>query len=155
MDAFLESLPGTGKPLLAVHPGSGGRSKNWRAAGFAATADALAAEATVVALGGPADDEALEAMLRAAKKPLVVARNHPLPLVAALLARCAAFLGNDSGLSHLAALLGTPVVALFGPTDPALWRPWGPRARVLSWAAGPDSLAVGQVVEAVRGQFRG
>jgi heptosyltransferase-2 len=47
------------------------------------------------------------------------------------LARARVYIGNDSGISHLAAAVGTPVVALFGPTDPAVWAPRGPRVRIL------------------------
>jgi ADP-heptose:LPS heptosyltransferase len=52
-------------------------------------------------------------------------------VVAAILQQARAFLGNDSGLSHLAGLLGVPTLALFGPTDPVHWSPLGPRVRVL------------------------
>jgi heptosyltransferase-2 len=139
------------RPIVAVHPGSGGRRKNWPAAGFAAVIDALAGAATVVLAGGPADEEAVAAVLRQARSRPISATDLPLPRVAALLARCDAFVGNDSGLTHLAALLGVSTVALFGPTDPAVWRPWGPRTQVLSWATGPESLSPAKVVEVVRG----
>jgi ADP-heptose:LPS heptosyltransferase len=57
--------------------------------------------------------------------------NAPLLIVAALARRARGYLGNDSGLSHLAGLADVPTLALFGPTDPALWRPLGLRVRVL------------------------
>ena len=69
--------------------------------------------------------------LAAAQGHLLLA-GAPLARVAAVLSRCRLFLGNDSGLTHLAAALGGPkVLALFGPTDPAVWAPPGRQVRVL------------------------
>jgi ADP-heptose:LPS heptosyltransferase len=56
----------------------------------------------------------------------------PLPLLAALLESCALFVGNDSGVSHLAAAVGTPVICLFGPSDHAIWAPRGKHVCVIS-----------------------
>ncbi len=136
-------------PVVVVHPGSGGRRKNWPARSFAAVIDLLAAEHEVVLLGGQADAEALAGVLRGVKRRPLVARDLSLRQVARLLAGCAAFLGNDSGIAHLAGLLGVPTLALFGPTDPRLWRPWGPRVAVLSWATGADALEPAAVAAAV------
>jgi ADP-heptose:LPS heptosyltransferase len=60
-----------------------------------------------------------------------LAREWPLGELAALLARCAGYVGGDSGITHLAAAVGTPVVAVFGPTDPRRWAPRGPRVAVV------------------------
>ena len=54
--------------------------------------------------------------------------------LACWLARARLYIGNDSGITHLAAAAGTPVLALFGPTDPAVWAPRGPNVRVARWA---------------------
>ncbi len=54
-----------------------------------------------------------------------VLRNLDLPLVAAIISRSGLFIGNDSGITHMAAALGIPTVAVFGPTDPAVWAPRG------------------------------
>jgi ADP-heptose:LPS heptosyltransferase len=51
-------------------------------------------------------------------------------------ARARLYIGNDSGITHLAAAVGTPVVAVFGPTDPGVWSPRGERVRVVSCAGG-------------------
>jgi ADP-heptose:LPS heptosyltransferase len=59
-------------------------------------------------------------------------RQLELAQTAALLARCDLFIGNDSGITHLAAALGVETLAIFGPSDPAQWRPKGRRAAVLS-----------------------
>jgi len=122
-------------PVIALHPGSGSAHKNWPAARYAALATNLHKHygAHILAVAGPAD-EAVVREMRAAwqSAPLTLAQNLALPEVAALLARCRCFIGNDSGIAHLAAALGVPTVALFGPTDPVLWAPTGPAVRVLS-----------------------
>ncbi len=153
-DAFLQAARARPLPTVVLHPGSGGRRKNWPAGAFAAVVDLLGADYEVVLLGGPADDEALAGVLSAARRRPVVARGLPLRRVAGLLARCGAFLGNDAGIAHLAGLLGLPTVVLFGPTDPRLWRPWGPCVEVLSWAAGADSLDPAAVAAAVKRLLR-
>src|SRR5205814_6933881 len=58
--------------------------------------------------------------------------------LACWLARARLYLGNDSGITHLAAAVGTPVLALFGPTDTEVWAPRGPNVRVASWTVGPQ-----------------
>jgi heptosyltransferase-3 len=61
----------------------------------------------------------------------VLARELPVRVLGAVLARAGLYVGNDSGVSHLAGAYGAPTIALFGPTDPALWSPVGPRVSVL------------------------
>lgn len=126
---------------LVLHPGSGGRTKRWPAARFAELA--RRARSPLVLLG-PADDD-----LAPDFAGLPVARSWPLRRVVAALAAARAFVGNDSGVSHLAGWL-CPTLALFGPTDPAVWAPAGPQARVL---VAPDGelarLAVDEVARAL------
>ena len=62
---------------------------------------------------------------------LKILENVPLLEVAEHLQQCEGYLGNDSGITHLAAMLGVPTLALFGPTDPLIWRPLGPSVRVI------------------------
>jgi heptosyltransferase III len=71
--------------------------------------------------------------------PPLVAENWPLIPTAALLAHAAVFLGNDSGLTHLAATLGRPTVAVFGPTDANIWGPRGPHVSIVRTDERPDS----------------
>jgi ADP-heptose:LPS heptosyltransferase len=68
---------------------------------------------------------------------------------AALLERCTLFVGNDSGLSHLAAALGIPTVAVFGPTDPSVWAPRGRRVEAVRTSDGTAWPTVNAVMEAV------
>lgn len=127
--AFLE---GAARPLVAIHPGSGGERKNWPVARWLEVAAALAGEgAGLLILGGEADGAALAAFRGAGLPGVRFAVNLPLPRVGALLARCDLFLGHDSGVSHLAAAAGAPGVLLFGPTDPDIWAPVQRPVRVL------------------------
>jgi hypothetical protein len=152
--AWLAARLGGDASPTAVHPGSGGGPKCWPPERFAALAARLGAP--VLLIEGPADAEACEAVrsrLPAAGPPLAEARALPFPELAALLGRCAAYVGNDSGISHLAAALGCPTVAVFGPTDAAVWAPLGPRARVVAPrhpGAWPDLDAVLAEVERAR-----
>jgi ADP-heptose:LPS heptosyltransferase len=76
----------------------------------------------------------------------LIARNLPLPTLAALLARCSAYFGHDTGISHIAAAAGTPSTLLFGPTDPSVWAPVGEHVRIVRAPAGnlgnlaPDAI---------------
>lgn len=107
-----------GLETLLVHPGSGSPSKNWPH--FVQLAHRLS---KVLFLLGPAE---------ASDAPVFPAlRNRPLAEVTELLTTCAAYVGNDSGVTHLAAYLGCPTVAIFGPTNPTIWSPVGPRVRVI------------------------
>lgn len=112
------------RPLVILHPGSGGRGKNWPAAGFVALAGELARQrnATVVATFGPAD---AKARTNFAAQSTVLLDSPPLLELSGLLSRSALYVGNDSGISHLAGLSGAPSLVLFGPTEPALWQPLG------------------------------
>lgn len=152
-------------PVLALHPGSGGRAKCWPPERFAALAERFMASGwQVLVIAGPADEAAAAALLAALPAGRAQQVDSlPLPLLAALLTRAALFVGNDSGISHLSALLGIPTLALFGPTDPAIWAPRGPRARVV-WA-GSDTpagvifppmttLSVDMVYDAARAALR-
>jgi ADP-heptose:LPS heptosyltransferase len=69
-------------------------------------------------------------------------------VLAALLARAGAYVGNDSGVTHLAAASGAPTIALFGPTDPRVWAPLGPRVEVIRGAT-MEGIAAGEVAAAV------
>jgi heptosyltransferase-2 len=115
--------------FLAIHPGSGSRRKNWPADRFAALTDRFAGGQPFLLVEGPAD---AEAAAPASRLPSAVrARDLPPRVLGAVLARAGVYVGNDSGVSHLAAAWGARVLALFGPTDPAQWAPVGPRVRVL------------------------
>lgn len=125
--ALIAPDPGGNSYDLVLHPGSGGRLKRWPAARFA---DLGRRSSDPLVLLGPAEDD-----LAPAFDDVRVARNWPLRRVVATLAVARVFVGNDSGVSHLASWL-CPTLALFGPTDPEVWAPAGPQARVLAAPAG-------------------
>jgi heptosyltransferase-2 len=125
------------RPLVAIHPGSGGERKNWPVERWQALADWLLAREEpgrprLLIIGGEADAPALKT-LRAhwPGGDVLFAQDMPLPRVAALLARAGLFIGHDSGISHLAAAVGAPCVVLFGPTDPDIWAPPGPAIEIV------------------------
>lgn len=120
---------------VVIQPGSGSRSKNWPLARFEDLAIRLDHEGYRVAWClGPAEAE-------------WPTRHHmlpPMPLVelAGVLAGARLFVGNDSGICHLAAAAGCPTVAIFGPTNPTLWRPVGPRVCVVQSSPWPEVQVV-------------
>ena len=123
--------------LVALHPGSGSETKNWPVASWAGLGCQLSADdprVTLLVVEGEADGPRVEALLEAWKGvSLLRARWLPLPILAALLQRAALFVGHDSGVTHLAAAADEelPIVALFGPSDPAIWAPPRPGVEVL------------------------
>lgn len=131
----LASHAGRG-PLVGVNPGAGRAVKEWPAACFAAAAAALAEseDATIVLLGS-ASDAAATAGVRAALprgvRLIDLAGGAPLVDLAAVLRRLALLVTPDTGPMHLAAAVGTPVVGIFGPSDPVRYAPLSPRAAVV------------------------
>lgn len=124
-------LPYAAEPeaFAAIHPFSGSPKKNWPIARFKTLAGLLAPSLEVQWCAGPAEE-------------LHGAHRFPdLAAVAAWLARAAIYIGNDSGISHLAAACGIPVVAMFSTTDPRVWSPRGKFVRVIPFSASPAVVA--------------
>jgi heptosyltransferase-2 len=116
--------------FVAVHPGSGSPAKTWPADRFATVARQLAAGHSWLLVLGPAEADVPTV------EGALLARDWPVRTLGAALSRAGLYLGNDSGVSHLAAASGAPTLALFGPTDNALWSPVGPRVATLRAASG-------------------
>jgi Glycosyltransferase family 9 (heptosyltransferase) len=136
--------------FLAIHPGSGSPAKNWPASRFAQLARRLSRGSPWLLVGGPADEAAASTLQ--VEAGAVLARSLPPRILGALLSRAGAYVGNDSGVSHLAAAWGAPTVALFGPTDPAIWAPEG-SVEVLRDAGGVASI-LPEAVEAAVARVR-
>lgn len=120
------------RPLMVIAPGSGAREKNWPADRFAVVADWWRdrINGAVVLLIGPVEEEwGLSPSLQNAG---VMARRLDLAQSAALLAAADLYLGNDSGITHLAAATGIRTVALFGPSSRRQWAPRGPRVTLIA-----------------------
>ena len=117
--------------VVALHTGSGGAAKRWPLERFMEIAERLAAlpNTRVLLMRGPAE-EGLDAIHK--PRPGIILVDSPsLPALATILLHCALYIGNDSGITHLAAALGRPTVALFGPTDAAIWGPRGAHVRIV------------------------
>ncbi len=125
----------SGGKLVVIQPGSGGPSKCWCLENFLAIARELACEGVeVVFLLGPAElDRFGDASFRSQISNVATyLTNLPLADVLGLLSCADGFVGNDSGITHLAAAMGVRVLAVFGPTNPAVYRPLGPEVTVFS-----------------------
>ncbi len=116
------------RPLVCLHPGARWWFKSWPAERFAALADRVQADTSAQALflGGGQEQDAAARIAGAMKTPFrsLVGRTG-LQELGAVLARAALHVGNDNGPMHMAAALRVPVIGLFGPSDPAVWGPWG------------------------------
>lgn len=131
----LPSAVQSARRLLVIGPGAMLAGKAWPVERYAALAARLTAPggpldgAVVVPAGGPMDREAAAIIGRGVPDDQFVdLTGADLLTTAALMARADLFIGNDSGMMHLAAASGAPTLGLFGPTDERLYRPWGERA---------------------------
>ena len=117
---------------MVLHPGAGSAHKRWPVEGFATAAGALrrAGSLAVAVHWGPADAGAAAALAGAIGSDVHVLREPSLLTLAGALAAAALYLGNDSGVSHLAAAAGAPSVVLYTPALVG-WRPWALHPRVL------------------------
>ncbi len=123
----VSSGPAPSKTLW-IHPGAGSPAKRWPLERFVETAHLLAAEGwRPQFLLGPAETS-LEPLLTDAAPGFPIMKVAEVLPLARTLKTARAFIGNDSGVSHLAAFLGLSTLSVFGPTDPMRWRPLGPRA---------------------------
>jgi ADP-heptose:LPS heptosyltransferase len=134
-------------PLIALHPGGGQNPgmtlhrKRWLPERWAAVADALieAHDAQVLLVGGPSDAEVVAAVAAAMRfEATTLVQLWQWDLLGALLSRCDLFLGHDTGMMHLATAVGAPTVAVFGPSDPLIYGPYGSHATYI-WHPTPES----------------
>ena len=149
-----QPLPPLLSRTIAVHPGSGSPTKCWSPKYFADVIERLWQQnLPVLLLAGPADVERLETILTRLSplpKPelLQILTNRPLLEVAYYLQNCRCYLGNDSGITHLAAMLSIPTIAIFGPSDPAIWHPVGPTVKVIRERS-LEQVTVDLIMEAI------
>jgi heptosyltransferase-3 len=126
------------RPFAVVHPGSGGRNKRWPAERFLALVDVLAGRGVAgLLVTGPAEEDGdWEGRLLPPGWRLL--KTPSLPELAGRLSSCLLYLGNDSGVTHLAAAAGAPTLALYLDANLPAWRPFG-RATVLH---APDAASI-------------
>jgi len=136
------------KPVI-IQPGSGGRHKCWNLENFLSAARTLTDEgAEVVFILGPAELERFsESEIFEIKRTGTTLSNLNLVDVLAVMSCARGFIGNDSGITHLAAALGIRTVAVFGPTEPAVYGPLGPAVTILRSAEPGFASAVSQEVQ--------
>jgi heptosyltransferase III len=136
--------PSTRQKVVALHPGSGSERKNWPEAGWVQLIVQLlnATRVNLLLIGGEAEGERLQ-RLAAALPPArcAVAKSLPLAELAVRLRSCAAFVGHDSGITHLAAALGVPTLALWADSVEEVWRPQGERLAIVREVAGIGSIS--------------
>ncbi len=136
--------------LLALHPGSGSERKNWPESKWVKLLEHLmsSTEFDLLLVGGEAEGERLQRLAAGLTTGRArVAQSLPLADLARLLADCRAFVGHDSGISHLAAAVGLPGLVLWGDTAEEVWRPPSEKVIVLRHPAGLAGLPVAEVVE--------
>jgi heptosyltransferase III len=140
-------------PLLAIHPGSGGAQKNWPLDHWRQLMLSVAKDGIfhhLLLIGGECDGDRLNALRDLLPDRMTVLENLPLPVLAAVLGRCALFIGHDSGISHLAAAVGTRTLLIFGPTDPSVWAPANAETTILQAPGGDLSeLEVESVLDKI------
>jgi predicted lipopolysaccharide heptosyltransferase III len=115
-------------PFVCLHPGARWWFKSWPAERFAALADRIQTDtrAQALFLGSERDRKVVAEIATAMRTPCRnLAGVSRLQEVAAILERARLMISNDNGPMHIAATVGTPVIGLFGPSDPAIWGPWG------------------------------
>ncbi|NNL99794.1 MAG: glycosyltransferase family 9 protein [Gammaproteobacteria bacterium] len=145
-----------GGRLLARAPGANWEAKVWPVERYAALVRHLSGQFdAVVALGGPDDREAVASLAAVSPLPVLdLAGTIDLLTAAAVLTHAAYFVGNDSGVGHIAAAMGRPTMTVFGPGQPERYRPWGALAR---WIVAPDgniaSVSADEVAAAVHDQL--
>lgn len=135
-------------PFAVIHPGSGSPRKNWPLDRFLRLAERIQKHRRLrpVFLLGEAE-AGWEPAVRKALPSVTCLVNQRLLDVAGILRRAHLYIGNDSGITHLAALTGAPTWALFGPTDPAQWAPRGPRTHVVRSPGGQGRATMAQLSE--------
>ena len=121
-----------GQSLAVIHPGSGSALKCVEPEILASVVIALQISGvTPVVLEGPADQEPVERLIQSCVTLPIVLKARDVLTVAGVLAQAGLFVGQDSGITHMAGLMGVRTVALFGPTDPARWAPRGSHITVV------------------------
>jgi ADP-heptose:LPS heptosyltransferase len=117
---------------IIIHPGSGSRKKCWPISNFVKVASSIDANGKQPEfILGPAEYDLYEILMQSKRLNANVHKIEKLTELAGLLKTGGGFIGNDSGVSHLAAFIGLPTVVVFGPSDPKTWKPMGRAVKVV------------------------
>jgi heptosyltransferase-2 len=139
-----------GPRQIALHPGSGSEQKNWPENRWAELVQCLinSTGSNLLIIGAEAEGERLQRLAAALPPARVrVAQSLPLTDLTRLLSRCSAFVGHDSGISHLAAAIGLPGILLWADTPEEIWRPPSQKMCILRDPAGISHVRVELVFE--------
>jgi len=113
------------EPVALIHPAAAFETKQWPSENFARVIDEVAARGlTPVAIVAPKEKQVLDRVVQQSSARVIGLTDLSLPEVTALAARAQLFVGNDSGIAHMAAAVSTPCVVVFGSSNVAHWRPW-------------------------------
>jgi len=116
---------GKGEPFALIHPAAALETKQWAIENFARIAEEVVARGLApVAITASKEKPMLESLIQESSAAVVGFDDLSLPEVTALAARARLFVGNDSGIAHIAAAAGAPCVVVFGSSNVAHWRPW-------------------------------
>ncbi|MCD6288448.1 MAG: glycosyltransferase family 9 protein [Candidatus Hydrogenedentes bacterium] len=118
-------MPDNSRPAAIIHPGGGSRQKRWPIERFGRVAEWLRETAgiRIVWMAGPAEN--IDDVRAVKAEGDIFVNDMSLERMAAVIRSGCLYVGNDSGPTHCAAAVGTPTVAMFGPTDPTVWAPVG------------------------------
>lgn len=150
-ERFIAASFGEGKSFIVVHPGAGKRLNRWPPGRFADAAASLQERLRcgIVLVGGPADKEELDAFLDVSRVHATVISCPSVGFLGALMKRALLALCNDTGIMHIAGAVDSRCVAVFGPTDPARWKPVNERVVAVRAGDGAiESVRVETVVDA-------
>jgi len=139
------------RPIIGIHPGAGKIKNRWPVEKFAKAAEIFSKKhgAQIAIFYGPSEKSLAELLSKAIAAPARIISNLMLRKFAAVVSQMDLFLGNDTGTTHLTAAVGTPLVVVFGPTDPNQWKPWGPEFIAIRGNDGRcESVSVEEVVTA-------
>jgi ADP-heptose:LPS heptosyltransferase len=130
------------RPLLLIHPGAGGQWKRWPAEHLARVIALVrrGRDAQPLIHEGPADHDAADQLSRILEVPALRLVEPDLPLLAGVLSQASAYLGGDSGVSHLAASVGAPAVILFPAATREAWAPWSLTAEAVTMTGAADQV---------------
>ena len=137
-------------PAVALHPGSGSEEKNWPEGKWAEFMTRLmdSTKLDLLLVGGEAEGGRLQRLAAAVPSGRCgIAQSLPLPELAWRLQTCTAFIGHDSGISHLAAALGLPSLVLWAEALEEIWRPQGERVVILRELTGVGTISVQKVTD--------
>lgn len=143
-----DQLLPTNTPIIAIGPAANWRAKTWRAEHFIELIKQLRAEkglfpnAHIVLIAAPSERPQIQPILEATSPDYVtdLVGTQDLLTIAACIARSILYIGNDSGLMHMAAAMETPTIGLFGPTDQQKYAPYGPHCLVINTPESPEQL---------------